>query len=117
MRVGRFYSFVNRKLSNKKGVGALRTSDNDVVIDDGQRADLLNSYFSSVCTIDDGNMPPVSRVVQESVSLNTVDFSPAKVLAAIKKLKPNKSGGPDGFPPLLFKQLAPAFSYTFITYI
>jgi hypothetical protein len=97
-------------LSNRKGVGALRNSDNDVVIDDGQRANLLNSYFSSVCTIDDGNMPPVSRVVQESVSLDTVDFSPAKVLAAIKKLKPNKSGGPDGFPPLLFKQLAPALA-------
>jgi hypothetical protein len=88
----------------------LRTSDNDVVIDDGHTADLLNSYFSSVCTTDDGNMPPVSHVMPESVSQDTVDFSPTKVLAAIKKLKPIESGGFDGFPPLLFKQLAPALT-------
>ena len=107
--IGCFYSFVNKKLSNKKGVGALRASDGDV-FDDGQRANLLNNYFSSVCTADDGNTPSITRVVPDGVSLDTVDFSPAKVLAAIKKLKHNKSGGPDGFPPLLFKRLAPALA-------
>jgi hypothetical protein len=52
----------------------------------------------------------MSRVVPDGASLDTVDFSPAKVLAAIKKLKYNKSGGPDGFPPHLFKRLAPALA-------
>jgi hypothetical protein len=97
-------------LSNKKGVGALHASDGNVVIDDGQRANLLNNYFSSVCTADDGNKPSICRVVPDGASLDTVDFSPAKVLAAIKKLKYSKSGGPDGFLPYLFKRLAPALA-------
>ena len=42
----------------------------------------------------------------DTVSLDVINFTPEKVIAAIKKLKPNKSSGPDGLPPLLFKKTA-----------
>ena len=41
--------FVNRKLSSKSGIGALRDTGGKLVSGDKQRADTLNTYFSSVC--------------------------------------------------------------------
>jgi len=41
-----FFNFVNRKLSLKSGIGALRNSAGKLVTSDEQRADMLNIYFS-----------------------------------------------------------------------
>jgi hypothetical protein len=108
--IGNFYSFINRKLSNKRGVGALRGADGNIVTDDGGRANLLNDYFSSVCDDDDGNLPPIDRVVPDDKSLDIVSFTPSKILTVIKRMKPSKSPGPDGHPPPLFKELAPGLA-------
>jgi len=45
---GSFYRFVNSKLSCKRGLGALSKSTGGVIVGEAERADLLNSYFSSV---------------------------------------------------------------------
>jgi len=37
--------------------------------------------------------------------LDTVHFDDESIVAAINKLKPNLSSGPDKLPPLFFKQL------------
>ena len=102
---GSFYRFVNNKLSCKRGLGALSDSSGDVIVSDAERADMLNSYFSSVCTTDDGIMPVIKRSVPENVELDFIDFTPSKVCAAIGKLKAGGSCGPDGYPPLLFKRI------------
>ena len=107
---GSFYAFINKKLSCKKGVGALRDEQGNTIISDESRADLLNDYFSSVCTTDDGAQPTVTRAVPDSASIDSVNFTPLKVLTAIKKLKPSKSSGPDTLPSSLFKQLATALA-------
>jgi len=49
---GDFYKFVNRRLSCKRGIGASRDDTDKLVTDDKQRADMLNSYFSSVVSQD-----------------------------------------------------------------
>ena len=100
------FNFVNKKMSRKRGIGALRNNQGEIITSDKQRADLLNDHFGSVCTVDDGNIPPFDHVVPDTVSLDVINFTPEKVIAAIKKLKPNKSSGPDGLPPLLFKKTA-----------
>ena len=38
-------------------------------------------------------------------AIETIEFNSANVMIAINKLKSNLSAGPDGLPPLLFKQL------------
>ena len=70
---------------------------------DKDRAGVLNDYFASVCTKDDGSTSLMSSRVQEGKAIDSVTFSPASVKKAIKKLKRNSASGPDGFPPLLFK--------------
>ena len=69
-------------------------------------ANLLNDYFGTVCAPDNGIIPAIERFVPDSASINTVDFSPARVFAAMKKLKNTNSCGPDSFPPVLYKKLA-----------
>ena len=55
--LGAFYKFVNKKLSNHSGIAPLKSVDGSLVTDDGDRANLLNSYFESVFTHDDGSTP------------------------------------------------------------
>ena len=46
--VGAFYKLLNKRLSCKSGVGALRDTNGNLVTDDQQRADMFNSFFVSV---------------------------------------------------------------------
>jgi len=62
-------------------------------------------FFSSVCTVDDGRIPFMSRKVADGICLEDVTFSPSSIRAAIRKLIPTISSGPDRFPPLLYKKL------------
>jgi len=103
---GCFYRFVNNKLSCKRGLGALADGKGGVIVSEAERADLLNDYFSSVCTTYNGAKPTVERLVPTGVDIKTVEFTPGKVHVAMKKLKVGGASGPDGFPPLLFKKTA-----------
>jgi hypothetical protein len=104
--VGAFYKFVNKKLTCKSGIGALYNQSGDLITSDKDRAGVLNEYFTSVCTKDNGLTCPMSSKVQENTFIDNITFSPTAVMNAIKKLKPNNASGPDGFPPLLFKKLS-----------
>jgi len=74
-----------------------------------ERAELLNNYFCSVCTHDDGISPGFvydKRVADTCI--DCVTFSCANIQRAIKKLEANLASGIDGFPPLLVKKLVPS---------
>ena len=66
-------------------MGALNDGNGDVIISDAERANLLNDYFSSVCTTNNGIMPVIERSVPDNVELDFIEFKPDKVCAAIKK--------------------------------
>ena len=102
---GDFYKFVNRRLSCRSGVGALRDNADKLITDDKQRADMLNQFFGSVGSQDDGNIPDMKSRVENGVHLDSVRFDCAAVMKALKKLKPNLAAGPDRLPPLLFKRI------------
>jgi len=55
--LGKFYKFVNSKLSSKSGIGPLKDSEGDLHFTDEEKATLLNDYFSNVCTQDNGVLP------------------------------------------------------------
>jgi len=102
---GEFYKFVNRRLSCKSGVGALRDDAGRLITDDKQRADMLNKFFSSVGGQDDGNIPSMKSRVESGIHLNSVHFDCAAVMKALNRLKPSLASGPDRLPPLLFKRI------------
>jgi len=65
---------------------------------------LLNSYFSSVGTIENGVLPCADKSSLCTHKLQSIVFTEANVTAAICKLKSNLYSGPDGLPPLLYKR-------------
>ena len=101
--IGSFYKFVNRRLSNRIGIGPIVTHDNVTLTNDYDKACSLNNYFTSVGRPDNGFVPPCSSCT--SACLDTVYVNELNVLAAIKKLKSNYACGPDGIPPVFFKRL------------
>jgi len=110
VKTGIFFNFINNKLSCKRGLGALNNDNGDLIIDDGDRANLLNDYFASMCTSDNGLIPDLDCVVPTNSNLENIEFTPDNIYAVIRKLMISGASGPDGFPPRLFKTLASCLS-------
>ena len=73
------------------------------------KANLLNSYFASVCNDYNSSLPPLYHCASFS-SLSDITFTEENVTGAISKLKSNLSCGPDDLPSLLFKRLCPVLA-------
>jgi len=108
---GDFYKFINKKLSCKVGIGALRNKAGKILTTDIERARALNEYFASTGVVHNGIAPHMPSRFQPGVSLSGVVFTEAKVTAAVKKLKSNTAPGVDGWPPLLFKKLTNSLAH------
>jgi hypothetical protein len=109
--IGRFYRFVNSRHACKSGVGTLLNSNKEHVTVDGEKAKLLNEFFASVGVKDNGVPLNTAREVQDSVNLDTVQFTPEAITQAIRRIKPKSSPGPDGFPPSLIRNVASSLAY------
>jgi hypothetical protein len=70
--------------------------------DDKEMSEVLNKYFASVFTVEDVNNVPMAemrengRQPMQELQLEAIDITSEKVYEALKKLKPNKTGGVDG---------------------
>ena len=69
---GAFYNFVNKKIRSVNNVGALNDEAGNTVVDDRGRANILNRYFYSVYTVDDGNEPVT--VIPNSQYEHVIDY-------------------------------------------
>ena len=76
----------------------------NAVTSDQSKADMFNNYYAKAGITDNGHTP-VCDIVSVSNILETVRFTETDIIAAINKLKPNLSSGPDMLRPLLFKKL------------
>ena len=72
---------------------------------------MLNDYFASVFTADDGLLPEFVPRLSENKSINCVLFPFDKVLKTLKSLPSKCSKTPDGFPTFFLKSLAPAIAF------
>jgi len=103
--LGTFYRYINKRMNHRNPIAALADSMGSLVVSDSDKANLFNQYFSSVSVVDNGIMPNHISLLDTPVVLDSVIFTNSGVCKAINKLKSNLSSGPDGLPPLLFKQL------------
>jgi len=101
--IGSFYRYVNKKLSSRCGVGCLKRDNGSVTNDPKEKAELLNKYFASVFTVDDGCCPTLPSRVANSDGLSSVSFPPHKILKKLRNLKIGTAAGPDGFQAILLK--------------
>ena len=82
-------------MSNKSGIGALYSSSGGVKTSDLDKAELLNEYFSSTCTVDDGILPVIPNINPEKANIDSIHFTANDVQRAIKKMKSSTSCGSD----------------------
>jgi len=75
------------------------------VTTDKDKANLLNSFFSSVNTRDNNVLPAFPQRVSDGVKLDDVYFSPDALIKVCKRIKPKLTPGPDGYLPFLIKQI------------
>ncbi len=110
--LGQFYKHVNRHSVHRTGFGPLTNINGDLVVDDQQKADILNSHFVDGCTVDNGVLPPMPVVSDENRSkLESIVFSSHQVRQLLRKTQNKVSSGPDGLPSILYKQLANELCY------
>ena len=72
---------------------------------------MLNNYFSSVCTNDDGDLQEFDRVAPANTEFNDVLFNPTNVKGVLRKLKNKVSCELDGLPLTLFNKLASCLAF------
>jgi hypothetical protein len=102
--LGSFYRFINKKLSCKSGVGPIKLPSGEVIVDDETKATVLNDYFGSVFTVDNGILPTFSRRVPESCVFDNIVFSPEIILKTLSHGKQGRSPGPEGIPQLFLNK-------------
>ena len=108
--VNTFYKFVNKRLTNRSSVISVTDMDGTELINDLDTANAFNNYFASVVA-GSNNLTPSIPSYHIVSPLSSISLSECDVLAAINKLKGNLSAGPDGLPPLLFKQVKRAIIF------
>ncbi|XP_053691665.1 uncharacterized protein LOC128740165 [Sabethes cyaneus] len=102
----RFWSFVNGK-RKERGLPSIMSHGTNTASSADGICHLFANHFSSVFKTE----PVASRIIDDALrnvpqgilDMRDICFSETDVAAAIKKLKPSLQPGPDGIPPIIFK--------------
>ena len=103
-----FYAYVSKKKKTKDSIGPLLDTDNNLEMDTGKMAVILNNQFTSVFTREDTRDIPVPENIfnrNEDCKLTTYDITDDDISKCIDKLKIHKSPGPDKISPRVIKKL------------
>jgi hypothetical protein len=98
-----FFAYVRKKTKSRPTVGPLRDKNKKVVTEDEDMATLLNEFFSSVFSRDEGEPPEAEEM--ETSSLENISITAWKVKKKIRNLKPTAAAGPDEIGPRLLQEL------------
>ena len=101
-----FWRYVNSKLKTREKIPILKTVDGSLSVSPREKAETLNSYFSSVFVDEDLTSVPNILEIFTQDTLESIDFSEEKLLEKLQQLNPNKSPGPDGWHPYFLRELA-----------
>ncbi len=93
----------------KSEIPCLLDSQGQIVSDSTSKAELLNNYFFSVFTVDDG-LSQDWLIPEPENLLESVQISPNQVYHKLKNLAPKLSCGPDNIPSIVFKHCAAELS-------
>jgi Reverse transcriptase (RNA-dependent DNA polymerase)/Endonuclease-reverse transcriptase len=100
-----FYAYLKSKTKNRSPVGPLKDGQGSIVSDKKKMAEMLNSYFSSVFTVEGDEEVPKADNENCRTRLTDIQIDEAAVSKKIKDLKATSSPGPDGIGSLLIKTL------------
>ena len=106
-----FYSYLKSKTSNRESVGPLKASNNHLVTDEKEMAEMLNNFFGSVFTREDLTIIPPCEQSNITHPMQELEFTPDIVKDKLIKLKKHSAPGPDGIKPRLLIDLADSVKY------
>lgn len=101
-----FWSYVNSKITTRESVCNLTKPDGSKTETDQEKAEVLQDFFSSVFTKEDLQDIPLPSDVEFDTPLDDIQITSGDVFELLRRLKPNKSPGPDNIHPRLLKELA-----------
>ena len=99
-----FYKYVNDNKNIKSGIGPL-LNNGQVTSDDKEVANTLNSFFSSVFTLEQADVNCQPTLTSQFQINNNFTISANDVMCKLNNLDPNKSQGPDKLHPQILKSV------------
>ena len=93
-----FFAYVNSKKRSSNIVGPLKDAQGTVIENNKDTADMFNSYFASVFTVENSSSVPEPEVVFRGTQpdcLSSIEIDKNTVLMKLDKINVSKSQGPD----------------------
>ena len=100
-----FFNYVNSQLKPRECISNLKREDGSMTETDQEKAEVLNSFFSSVF-VKENDEPIPELDVDIEKELNNIIITDNDMLDVLKNLNPSKSPGPDKIHPRLIKELS-----------
>ncbi len=105
-----FWKYAQSKTKSRSGINDLEKGDGGLTQSDEEKADVLNTFFTSVFTQEDLTNIPTLEDRDFSTPLQKIEISVDEVEKKLKNLKTGKSPGPDGLHPRALSEVAEAIS-------
>ena len=103
----KFYNYVNNRIKTKPHIPPLlNTSTNTYVFSDQEKSSLLNTYFHSVFTNDNGKLPITP--VRINVYMDNFIITEFEVLETISVMKDKITRTPENIPSYFIKRISSA---------
>ncbi|CAJ0934920.1 unnamed protein product [Ranitomeya imitator] len=99
-----FFNYINSKRIKTENVGPLKNSEERMVVDDEEKANILNTFFSTVFTMENEMLGEIPRN-NENPILRVTNLTQEEVRNRLNKIKIDKSPGPDGIHPRVLREL------------
>ena len=108
-----FFSYIRRKKATRENIGPLLNSDDILVSDNKEMAQVLNQTFSKVFTKENDRIPDPIKIFQGSDEemLCIKEITADEVRKYLRKIDPNKSTGPDDISPRILKECSDQLEY------
>ena len=90
--------------------GSIQHPDGSAATSDQEKAELLNSYFASVFTNENLTNFPALDPEASVPKLEDISITASLVFDELNRLKTDKSPGPEGWPPCIFKEFSDQLS-------
>lgn len=102
-----FFAYVNSRKPVRAKVGPLTDATGRQIVENGEIAEELNRFFTSVFTVErGGDIPRPDKWYVGQHPLDTIVCSADEIAQKISQLKAHKSAGPDGYLPKVVKKVA-----------
>ncbi|CAJ0964682.1 unnamed protein product [Ranitomeya imitator] len=105
-----FFNYINSKRIKTENVGPLKNSEERMVVDDEEKANILNTFFSTVFTVENEMLGEIPRN-NENPILRVTNLTQEEVRNQLNKIKIDKSPGPDGIHPRVLRELSNKFTF------